>query len=205
MNRKNFLLISGLVSLVILLLLLITLGIYLATRPVINGNNNENPPSSYQQPPVSNTLEEQTVNKEIKIYTNSNLPGLALKYPDSWQVFHKEFSDSDSKGFQSKYFPTCDNNCMGLKFSKNDVNLNIIFDLALDDSGKKCSNTVTFKQIGNNWMRVKDSTGYFYTKNYQLNVTTKPEEPFNLDTSNDEWSLLNNTNYQICVNGTRYF
>lgn len=176
---------------------------------VLNNNFNQssvkNLPVSYEQNPVSNPDEIHLDSRTLKTYSNKNLPGLAIQYHNSWTLKVKEFTDNDNNDFKSRYFPICNNSCMGLKFSKDEVKLNIIFDLAFDDSGRKCSNSVTYKQIDNNWIRVKDSNGYFYTKNYQINVVTKPEEPFSLGTENDEWSLLSNTNYQICVNGTGYF
>lgn len=208
MSREKKLILAGVIGLFVIILLAIILVAFLVTRQPLsnqNGNNIEQPPVSYYNPPTSNPVKELSGNDNLETYVNSNLPGLTIQYPSSWELLVKEFKDSDGKGFQSKYFPICDNNCMGLKFTKNNVDLSIIFDLALDDSGKKCSNTVTYEQIDNNWLRIKDRIGYFYTKNYQFNVTTKPEEPFNLGNAGDEWSLLNNTNYKICVNGTGYF
>lgn len=195
----------------VLILLTISIGFIIFVLVLVSVFNNNQTVQSSNTSEVSysvslpSSLTQVSKPNTLLTYTNPNLLDLSFKYDSSWDLSVKEFGQNNTIGFKSKYFPSCDNNCMGLRFSKEDVSLNIIFVLALDDSGKKCSNTVSYESIGNDWLRVRDSSGYFYTRNFQLDVSTMPEEMFNLGSALDEWSLLNNTNYKLCVKGNGFF
>lgn len=153
----------------------------------------------------TDTIPGLQIYKARKIYTNVDLPQLAIRYDPSWDLVVKEFSDIDEKGFKSDYFRSCDQYCMGLRFSKGDTSLNIIFDKALDDAGMSCSNSVSFEEIGYGWVRIKDSSGYFYTNQYQLDVMVEDGSPYEKWSLDDEWSVVNNTKYKICTYGSGYF
>lgn len=202
MNKK-FIYILTLIIFVLTILLIVNIYNQKNTKTEVDLNNSWNSYSSLNIVSYPNIKDD--INDKTLIYKNINLPNFAIEYKSSWTLAVKEFKEPNIYQFKSKYFPKCEANCMGVKLSKNNIDLTIIFDLALDDSSKICSNKVTYQEIGNGWLRVKNDGGYFYTKNYQFNVITKDDEPFTIGDTNQEWSLLNKTNYKICINGTGYF
>ena len=145
-------------------------------------------------------------NENTKTYSHDSLPGFAFDYQTGLILKTKQFGLSDPEGFISTYFPTCHDRCMGVRLSnEHNVSLNLIFDVAFDDVGMKCSDNVDFTEVGNGWYRIKDSSGYFYSRNIELNKTLGQGNFIPLGTIKDEWSAIENTKYKICINGNGNF
>lgn len=134
------------------------------------------------------------------------LPSFDIDYSDSWNLTVKQFRVKDTGPFESKYFPTCHENCMGVRLSKNNISLDLIFDIAYDNNAFRCSNSVAYQKLSNNWYRIKDSSGYWYTNRVQLDKTLKPGKfPSPFGEVDDEWSAVKDETYEICVQGSGEF
>lgn len=133
------------------------------------------------------------------------LPGFSLAYPPGWSMEVKQFRTTDTANFTSWYFPTCHERCMGIRFSKQSISLELVFDVAFDDNLFRCSNNVEFTPVDNSWYRIKNSSGYFYNKNVSLNRRLGESDfnPYRIPSN--EWSTLPNTQYQVCIQGSGNF
>ena len=152
-----------------------------------------------------NQTAEENKNEDYEItYTNPYLPDFEIKYPKDWNIEVKEFSDDNNGVFTSGYLSSCENTCMGIRLSKSEISLDIILVMASDNNGQRCSNSVSYNEIGDGWVRVLDNLGYFYSKNYVLNTvyTWETEEVRN---SNNDWDATQNEMYEICILGSGYF
>jgi hypothetical protein len=135
-------------------------------------------------------------------FPHENLPGFNLNLPTNWNVNIKQFGEATDEDYITNYTDKCSESCMGVQLSQENVSLNLVFDVAFDSNGVKCSNTVEYKQLNKDWYRVKDSKGYFYSSSVSLNHNfSNKNGPFPYGSVNDEWSVVPNTDYNICVYG----
>lgn len=162
-------------------------------------------------PQVSPT---KTANSAVPTQPSTNttlpheyLPGFNIIYANSWSISKiKQFRDDVPQDFVSNYFPNCHGRCMGIRLSKSDVSLDLLFDVAFDSNGLKCSNSVAYQSIANNWYRIKDSSGYFYTNTAMVNKTLEDGKiPSPFGKVADEWSAVAGTTYKVCVQGSGRF
>lgn len=160
-------------------------------------------PIQNQTPPISAS---PAINKNADIFSHKFLPGFTFEYPRGWSLTTKPFGVKDPQGFTTTYFPACHESCMGVQLSAaRNVSLHLVFDVAFGDTGLRCSNRVDFTAVGNGWYRIKDSSGYFYSLNVELDKTLGQGNFPPLGTINDEWSAVENTSYKICVLGSGNF
>lgn len=110
------------------------------------------------------TVEPEPTRKVSKDTTlpHEYLPGFNITYPNSWKISFKQFFTPDTMNFESTYFPSCHEHCMGIRLAKGSVNVDFRFDLVLDDNGELCYTKDEIKAIGDGWYEVKNQKGYFY-------------------------------------------
>lgn len=176
-----------------------------SSRPLTSTAVQKQPtPTITSQPPASPApLQESS---QTVTFQHEYLPGFDIVFLDDWKLDTKQFQDKDSRDFVSTYFPTCHERCMGVRLSKSDVSLDILFDVAFDNNAFKCSNSVVYQEISNGWYRIKDSQGYFYTRNVELNKALENGKfPSPYGKASDEWSAIAGTTYKICVQGSGDF
>lgn len=142
---------------------------------------------------------------KLNVFQHKYLSGYSFNYPVDWKITIKEFKTTDDKGFDPTYASNCDEVCMGTRLSKNNVSLEFIFDVAFDDMGTKCSNTVNYTKLANKWFRFEDSTGIYYHNQVSLNYNTGDNGGPKFGGVNDEWSYVDNTTYKICIHMTGTF
>lgn len=210
-NQKgNFLIVLG----VIFIILVVGIGGYLLgtrkSQPVISSTSKQPSPIAIVSPSPSQTQTPSPLATQITsstdTFSHNFLPGFTFEYPKGWSLTTKPFGVKDPQGFTTTYFPTCHERCMGVQLSGvRNASLHLIFDAAFDDAGLKCSNRVDFTAVGNGWYRIKDSSGYFYSRNVELDETFGQSNFPPLGTISDEWSVVENTNYKICVHGNGNF
>lgn len=95
---------------------------------------------------------------------------------------------------------------MGVRLTKDNISLDLIFDISFDNSAFKCSNSVAFQKLSNGWYRAKGSSGYFYTNRVQLGKTLESGKfPSPFGAATDEWSAVKNETYEICIQGSGEF
>lgn len=135
----------------------------------------------------------------------TNLPGFTIAYGSDWTVTQKKFGIKDPGVFISSYFPSCHEGCMGIRLSKGDISLDLLFDKAYDSAGIVCSNTASYEGLSNGWYRIKDSKGYFYSKTVTLNQHIDGEKYPQNSTSNHEWEMASGMDYAICKQGAGTF
>jgi len=134
--------------------------------------------------------------KNLVTFTHSKLPGFSMEYPSDWKIEVKEFKEKDTLSFTSFYFPSCHESCLGLRFSKNNVSIEILFDLVYDDNGYHCSDNVNIVKLSGKWYRydsLMDYSGsikpkYIYTESGQENAKSFMEQTGHL--------------YKFCDSGT---
>lgn len=117
------------------------------------------------------TNEDSTYNirnyKNLLTFTHNQLPGFSISYFEDWKVEIKEFKVQDTLGFESLYFQSCHEDCLGLRFSKDNVKVDVLFDMFFDESVSNCSDTINFTKLNTKWYR------YDSLLNYSGNNTPK--------------------------------
>jgi hypothetical protein len=104
-------------------------------------------------------------------FPHKYLPGFYISIPPSWDVTMKQFKEPSIPLFSSVYFPSCHERCMGVHIMKDDIGLELAFDVAFDSNGSECFATSQFTDIGNKWYRIKKDGTFVYV----LNPDTKSE------------------------------
>ena len=94
---------------------------------------------------------------------------------------------------------------MGVRLTKQGVSLELIFDVAFDDFGTQCSNTVDFSKLKDTWYRIKDSSGVYYYNQISIDFNTGENGGPEFGDIKDEWSYIDNTSYKICKHNTGSF
>lgn len=203
------------IFLIILVLVVISLVVLIFCLFTQNNPNNNSTSSGHNQ--STNSAQ----NKKLVSYTNTYLPGFEITYDSmTWELKEKPFSDIGSKMSRSGDTFICEKDCMSVDLNKNNISLEIFFRISLEDIGYlRCSNSAEFKNVGNNWYRIKNKLGYFYSygvnsDNYlgaKVNhIDTEGEcqqsSSINIsEMSGNDWSCVTNTQYKICDSGHGVF
>lgn len=106
-----------------------------------------------------------------------------------------DFAEVDRLGFIGNYTEYCDESCMGIRLSKDEVYVELEFYMAMDEMLYQCSDTVEYHPLANNWYRIHDSGGIFYSNNAMENSTN---EYFNIgEIVPGEWEAVQGKTYKI--------
>lgn len=213
------------------ILLALTLGGVLFTVMAFQYNNSNRDSDSNPDitPQLSPTIQQELTgaptgaSNYIEKFTNEYFPGFSVEYDSKeWDLLVKPFNVDDNMGFTSLYKPSCDVRCMGLRFKRNDVSLDVIFHIAFDDSrSRRCSNSIQNSAVGSNWYQLQDISGIYYSYNFEdqnkigleLNYSTTEDScaQFNeysqqiISTYGNQWSCDANSFYEVCDSGTGIF
>lgn len=177
------------------------------------------PPSATQLGTPTPTQEQVLVSPtptstELAIYENAHLGEFSFQYNSSiWSIHEKEFNEPEST-----IFPNCDEECLGIQLTSDDVSLELIFNISYEDNnGILCTNEPDSVTLDNGWFRVKDSQGYYYA--YQsdgetphgitLDMTPTGGDCLKYEWSNGtsnahkgtEWTCIVGTQYKLCDGG----
>jgi len=157
---------------------------------------------------TSNPIQKSPTAKSTKIISSDVslphelLPGFNIDVPSGWSIKIKQFGEENKLGFTSKYWVPPNysgGDWMGIRIEEGNMGINLIFDVVMDNNFYGCSDTANFENIGNNWIRIKDSSGYFYTT--EANVNISPFSGNYYGKLSDEWSVVKNHTYKICYQG----
>jgi len=141
------------------------------------------------------------------------MTGFGIQYPVDWNITVKEFDENVSRGFVSQYFNQvpCQENCMGVRLSREDVALEMVMVQAYDDNvGDRCSNTVRFEEVGSGWYRLHTKDDVYYSQNVAIGRSaaevSQDIAPNSLNEAfgsiEDEWSYREGIDYAICDQNT---
>jgi hypothetical protein len=92
------------------------------------------------------------------------LPGFNINIPAEWKLSFKQFNEPANNQFTSIYFPSCHERCMGVKIMKDNVGLELSFDVAFDSNAYECSINTSSTPLSNGWFKILKDNKYFYTK-----------------------------------------
>ena len=198
---------NGLMLILIVLLVVSLLGnIYFLTQT--GGTNLPEQPQGEQMPvqqtetqPATNTDRDQVTEGKQVI---NNLSQLNIAIPADWKIQVKPFDNlDDTIGFKSQYFSSCSNNCQGVRLTKNETQLDLIFNKVMDSHGGLCSNNATTTKLSNNWYRIKDSKNYTYAKR-GISFDKTLNEVFQVvpKTTASDWSYEEGKKYNVCLTYT---
>lgn len=187
----------------IFLLILVVLAAFISTK-ISNKNENSIRNISLKEPTSTTFITPTPEVQFIKItpappvgigkntlknyWSNPQLPTFSFWNPDGWDILIKDFGKKDNYGFRTNYFLDCHEYCMGIRLSKENVELEFIFNRALDDHGYACSENglVEYTRINDNWYQLREfpktsseeEPTYLYTQNFFSHkvITTYSEE-----------------------------
>lgn len=134
-------------------------------------------------------------------YENPSLPNFTFKYPSKMTIAENNLGEEDNAQFSR----TCHKNCAAIQVTSGNDKLEIYLEESYDDMAMRCSNIATSEDIGNGWYRIQDEEDFFYTKSVDFNVELGQEVLNEIGKPEDYWSLIPNSTYKLCVNGTGYF
>lgn len=175
--------------------------------------SNDNALSSQPDEFNSKTVEEiNSIISSIKFTdqdtSNSVIPNLSafrINIPAGWNKKVQPFGAENTFGFISYYFSDNEckgNNCQGVRLTKNNNKLDLVFEKIFDDGGEQCSNKVTYETLNNGWYRIKDSKNYLYSRdNISINRTLEQDYIRSFGSRDDEWSAIGGNTYKVCVFG----
>jgi hypothetical protein len=107
-----------------------------------------------------------------KTYSNRYAPGFSFKYPSSWKVEVKDFKEPNNltPKFENPEI-TCENECLGIRLSKENVSFDIILFVSFDGFGVLCSNEIDIQELQNKFFRINDLNRYVYSKTVKKDVS----------------------------------
>ena len=205
---------------IVIIIIILSFGVFLYNKGILNGDQELLPtptikPSGETPTPATEVQTPTPVNKIETNYTNSDLPGFSVSYnPNSWSAEIKEFGDSNSNAFTSKYKSSCDSRCLGLRLSHGLISLETVFQIAFDDETiLRCSNENIYTVVNPNWVRLEDKSGTYYSPNTQFDHTPSDDECYQYnayenqttETYGNSWSCSAETTYSICDSYTGVF
>lgn len=167
-----------------------------ASSPVSAALSNKQPviPTDVAQDYIN--LQESSLNQ----FTHPQLPGFSIDFPTTWDLALKPFEISAAE------FDPLDQNRsesqLQIEIKQDSVNLQLLFFLAWDDNfGYRCSNSVEFKAVGDDWYRFQDSKGVFYTNDATTDYFTGTTPNYAWSDLRPEWTYSENAEYRFCDRG----
>lgn len=143
-----------------------------------------------------------TATKSV-IFTSDDLPGFSIAKPEGWAVAVKPFGTTEPQGFFPKGAEICGEACMGMRFTKGDVALELVALESRDDApGERCSDTVKFEKIPSSlWTRIEENSGIYYSQSVKLDQLIDagpPEALVDAWAGDGEWAYMVGTQYELC-------
>lgn len=201
---KKYLL-SG-IGLVLVIALLITLIKFAQKKFLVNNDKQASIITPSPQITLTPSIQSSPTVIEVESlqFTSSAFPALNFTYPADWKVLFKNHDAVKHEYFFSK---KCNDRCYGLKLSKNNVNLILDIEYAVDSNLIQCSNKTTAKNISNQWTRFTDER-IIYAPTNQIKIKhqiTKNESAYGFGEVSDTWSVVAYQTYDYCIYGEGLF
>ncbi len=143
-----------------------------------------------------NAVENLTYISQHPDWPRKLITGFDMNVAPGWKVSIKDVLDENSQGFSSEYQVGCTEGCLGLRLTKDSTILEMVFLSAMDNNGISCSNSIVPLNTGNNWWRITDSNGTFYS-----NTVTENYIPSFDNLKGTEWEVNSGETYRYCFVG----